>query len=111
MSASGSMFPAVFQENSVVTTQTTTTQTHATSVRLHSAHGLRHPASSASGPIFPRTKAAASQDSRPRTSAGNREAEQPAYVMKAGFKMPQRPNSSHGSLHLSASTPSLPNMF
>jgi hypothetical protein len=30
------------------------------------------------------------------------------YVMKAGFKMPQRPNSSHLT---SASTSSLPQMF
>jgi hypothetical protein len=98
------LFPSVFQEASVITTTTTTVSK---SQRLHSAQHR-----SESG-VLPKGRLNSSSDyiNRPKTSGGNRnDSSKEAFVLKAGFKMPQRPNSSHHSL-LSASNPQFPSMF
>jgi hypothetical protein len=104
------LFPSVFQESSVVTTTTSVSKLQ----RLHSAQ--HRPESG----VSPQSRLNSASDnahsgknniSRPKTSGANRkDGSKEAFVLKAGFKMPQRPNSSHHSL-LSASSPQFPSMF
>ena len=98
-------FPSIVQEGSLVTTTTTTTAMRLHSARLASSSARmqqkRLPVSAKGASMMSSSSSFVHRDTfgsdhRPKTSGGSRSHEQ-AYVMKAGFKMPQRPNSSIGA--------------